>query len=85
MKSPQRLSTPFGENLHPGAPIGLAEIEVYLAGKSRAFTVSLPPVGTPFQHQVWRRLGEKDTTNYEAPGRQFDNPNAAAFVERGQS
>lgn len=94
MKSLQKLSTPSGELVLLGLPTGLGEIrlphaatdiEAYCAGKSRAFTVSLPPVGTPFQHQVWRRLVEKDTTIYEAPGRQFDNPNAAAFVERGQS
>ena len=66
MKSPQRLSTPFGENLHPGAPIGLAEIEAYFVGKSQAFTVSLPPAGTAFQHQVWQRLGEGVTSIFGA-------------------
>ena len=85
MKSPQRLSMPIGEIVHAGAPIGLAEIKAYFTEKSQAFNVLLPPMGTPFQHQAWRRLGEKDTTIYEVPARQFDNPNAAAFVERGQS
>ena len=69
MKSPQLLSTPFGESLHPGTPIGLAEIEADFAGKSRAFTVSLPLVGTAFQHQVWQRLGEGVKSIFGAPER----------------
>ena len=62
MKSPQRLSMPTGEITHAGAPIGLVEIEADFAGKLRAFTVSPPPVGTAFQHQVWQRLGDGVTS-----------------------
>ena len=70
MKSPQRLSMPIGEIVHPGAPIGLAEIEADFAGKLRAFTVSPPPVGTAFQHQVWQRLGDGVTSIFGAPERE---------------
>ena len=70
MKSPQRLSMPIGEIVHPGAPIGLAEIEAYFEGKSQAFTVSLLPVGTAFQHQVWQRLGEGVKSIFGAPERE---------------
>ena len=70
MKSPRRLSTPFGESLHPGAPTGLAKIEAYFAGKSQAFTVSLLPVGTAFQHQVWQRLGEGVKSIFGVPERE---------------
>ena len=66
----RRRSTPFGEIAHPGAPIGLAKIEAYFAGKSQAFTVSLLPTGTAFQHQVWRRLGEGVTSIFGAPERE---------------
>ena len=70
MKSLPRLSTAIGEILHPGAPIGLAEIEADFAGKSRAFTVSLPLVGTAFQHQVWQRLSEGASSIFGVPERE---------------
>ena len=70
MKSLPRLSTAIGEILHPGAPIGLAEIEADFAGKLRAFTVSPPPVGTAFQHQVWQLLGDGVTSIFGAPERE---------------
>ena len=70
MKSLQRLSMPTGEIMHAGAPIGLSEIEAYFVGKSQAFTVSLLPVGTAFQHQVWQRLGEGVKSIFGAPERE---------------
>ena len=66
----RRRSTPFGEIVHPGAPIGLAEIEAYFAGKWQAFTGSLLPVGIAMQHQVWQRLGEGVTSIFGAPERE---------------
>ena len=66
----RRRLTPFGEIVHSGAPIEIAEIEAYLAGKSQAFTVSLLPVGTAFQHQVWQRLGEGVKSIFGVPERE---------------
>ncbi len=64
-------------------PQAAAEIEAYFAGKLREFTVPLAPVGTTFQHQVWRLLREIPfgaTTTYGDLAQRLGNPNAARAV-----
>ena len=106
MRIQQRLSTPIGELVLVGTPMGLAEIrlphaavvdnasegelpqaaaqiEAYFAGKLQEFTVPLAPVGTPFQHQVWRLLREIPfgaTTTYGALAQRLGNQNLSRAV-----
>jgi methylated-DNA-[protein]-cysteine S-methyltransferase len=43
----------------PGLPVlrrAAAELAEYFAGERVAFSVPLAPVGTPFQHDVWRAI-----------------------------
>jgi methylated-DNA-[protein]-cysteine S-methyltransferase len=41
---------------HPVLVRAIREIDAYLAGKRRDFTVPLAPVGTAFQHAVWNAI-----------------------------
>ncbi len=59
------------------------ELDLYFAGKLRAFEVALAPQGTPFQEAVWRRLcaircGE--TVSYGAIARDLGSPQASRAV-----
>jgi methylated-DNA-[protein]-cysteine S-methyltransferase len=59
------------------------ELDLYFAGRLRAFTVALAPRGTAFQEAVWRRLGAiscGDTISYGRIAREVGSPQASRAV-----
>lgn len=55
----------------------------YFAGELELFDLPLAPVGTPFQLEVWRRLGEipyGETISYGELARRIGNPKASRAV-----
>lgn len=62
----------------------LDELDAYLAGERRAFTVPLaPPTGTPFQRRVWAALElipYATTTTYSALAAAIGTPRAIRAV-----
>lgn len=60
-----------------------AQLEAYLEGERAAFAVPLAPVGTPFQHAVWKALAAipyGTTTTYAAIARAIGRPRAVRAV-----
>ena len=60
-----------------------AELQLYFAGKLRAFNVKLTPRGTAFQEAVWRRLCAircGDTISYGRIARELGSPQASRAV-----
>jgi len=59
------------------------ELDAWFAGGRRAFDVALDPVGTPFQHEVWRALCALDfgtLTSYGELARAVNRPKGAQAV-----
>lgn len=59
------------------------EIDEYLAGRRRRFTLPLAPAGTPFQKEVWRVMTEIPfgrTLSYGEVARRCGRPGAARAV-----
>jgi len=55
----------------------------YFAGRRRAFTLRLDPVGTPFQRKVWQALAEipfGEVRSYGELARQIGHPGASRAV-----
>jgi O-6-methylguanine DNA methyltransferase len=60
-----------------------AELNDYLEGRQRSFTMLLDPRGTPFQREVWRALigiGYGETRVYSALAAAIGRPNAIRAV-----
>ncbi|ATB28541.1 methylated-DNA--[protein]-cysteine S-methyltransferase [Melittangium boletus] len=90
------LTAIYMEN-HKGAPVldaspredlpvlreARAQLEQYFAGERRAFDLPLAPVGTPFQHAVWKALREipwGSTWSYAQLARHVGREGAARAV-----
>jgi len=69
-------------------PIGVlketvSQLHAYFSGKLEQFDLPLAPQGTPFQLEVWLRLGEipyGETISYGELARRIGNPNASRAV-----
>lgn len=62
---------------------GRRELEEWFAKDRRAFEVALDPVGTPFQHEVWRALCALDfgvLTSYGELARTVGRPKGAQAI-----
>ena len=62
---------------------GRRELEEWFASDRRAFEVALDPVGTPFQHEVWRALCALDfgvLTSYGELARTVGRPKGAQAI-----
>jgi len=89
----------LGDNppTHPAPPSPAAlrhlhhltdELTAYLAGTLDTFTIPLAPVGTPFQHQVWRALQQipaGQTRSYAHIARAIGRPAALRAVARANA
>ena len=61
----------------------LAQLEAYLRGERASFDLALAPVGTAFQHAVWKVLAAipyGTTTTYAALARTIGRPRAVRAV-----
>ncbi len=59
------------------------ELNEYFEGKRQTFTLPLSPSGTPFQKEVWKRLGTipyGETITYATEAKVFGNPKAVRAV-----
>jgi len=59
------------------------QLEEYLAGRRRFFSLPLAPNGTPFQHAVWNallRIPYGETRTYKDIAQQIGRPNACRAV-----
>jgi len=80
------LPPPEGWTLTEDDPIleqARRELDAWFAGGRRAFDVALDPVGTPFQHEVWRALCALDfgtLTSYGELARVVNRPKGAQAV-----
>lgn len=73
-----------------GIHLDLLELELgeYFAGKRRAFTVQLTPVGTDFQQLVWQKLLQipyGETRTYKQQTNLLGNPEAIRAVASANS
>ena len=78
-KRPLRLETSSSPILRQAG----CELEAYVNGKLRAFSVPLDPQGTPFQKRVWKALGRVAygrTITYGELARRIGKPGAARAV-----
>lgn len=60
-----------------------AQLELYLSGRLREFTLPLRPEGTAFMQKVWRKLGEVPyghTASYQDIAAAIGSPKAARAV-----
>ena len=60
-----------------------SQLQSYLAGQRRQFTVPLAPAGTPYLRQVWNRLCTipyGQTRSYREIAQELGNPRAARAV-----
>lgn len=69
----------------PGVPLSraLEQLAEFLAGRRRAFDLSLAPTGTPFQIQVWAAVAAVPfgrTASYGGIARAIGRPGAARAV-----
>lgn len=63
------LGVPFGEQEEPLHAQAIAELESYLSGQRRQFSLPLLPVGTSLQLRIWRALRDipyGSTSTYKA-------------------
>lgn len=61
----------------------IREFQEYLRGRRREFTLKLDPLGTEFQHQVWRELRKipyGETRSYSDIARSVGNPKGQRAV-----
>jgi len=61
----------------------IRQLWAYFAGELEKFALVLSPAGTPFQLEVWRRLGEipyGETISYGELARRIGNPKASRAV-----
>ncbi|MEZ4400979.1 MAG: methylated-DNA--[protein]-cysteine S-methyltransferase [Kofleriaceae bacterium] len=68
---------------HPVLAAAAAELAAYFAGALRRFALPLAGIGTPFQQQVWRALGQVPfgaTTSYGALAAAVGRPTAARAI-----
>ncbi len=69
-----------------GAPVlavAAEQLTEYFSGMRRSFELSLAPAGTPFEREVWRRIGEigfGETTTYGALAATLRRPSVARAV-----
>ncbi|NGX15436.1 methylated-DNA--[protein]-cysteine S-methyltransferase [Wenzhouxiangella sp. XN24] len=82
-----RLARRLKYALRPGATAASEqagrELEAYFAHGLRQFTVPLAPIGTPFQHDAWRRLRSipyGQTVSYGEQARRIGRPRAVRAV-----
>ena len=78
-----RLGATIERRGHPHLTRLDRELRTYFAGRLRAFTVPLAPVGTGFQLAVWRRLQRipyGGTLSYERLARALGRPGAQRAV-----
>ncbi|MCB9763307.1 MAG: methylated-DNA--[protein]-cysteine S-methyltransferase [Alphaproteobacteria bacterium] len=64
------------------------ELDAWLAGQRRDFTVPLDPRGTPFQRRVWAQLARipyGETRSYQALAQAIDAPGASRAVGAANS
>ncbi len=76
---------PDGFQLRETAPLkeAASQLEEYLAGRRRAFTLPLAPEGTAFQRSVWDALGTipfGQTNSYKQVAQKIGNGRAARAV-----
>lgn len=68
---------------HPVLKKTIKELDQYFAGTLRTFSIVLNPLGTPFQIQVWKALGEipyGETISYATLAKQLGQPDAVRAV-----
>jgi methylated-DNA-[protein]-cysteine S-methyltransferase len=66
----------------------LEQLQAYFKGERQTFELTLSPIGTPFQHQVWQALLTVPfgrTCSYGDIARQIDNPGAMRAVGNANS
>lgn len=66
----------------------MRQLGEYLEGRRRAFDLELAPEGSPFQHEVWRALGEipfGETRTYGELADALGRPGAARAVGRANA
>lgn len=79
---PGALSAPVDPS-HPLLRAAAEQLSAYFAGRLGRFTLPLDAAGTPFQHAVWRALGDIPagaTTGYGDIARALGRPQAARAV-----
>jgi len=80
----ERDALPAEWKRRPGSmSTAAAQLEEYIAGTRRSFTLTLVPSGTPFQLSVWGALETipyGTTTTYGAIATQVGNPKASRAV-----
>lgn len=80
----ERLAPLETRRSHPILDLAVQEIEAYTAKQSRTFTVPWTlHGGTPFQHEVWRALGEipyGQTLSYSELAQKVARPSAVRAV-----